>query len=224
MYYSDYLNTPEMIIAKSRDFISLTCSGCEKTFSNKKHQIQNKASKNYEVFCSRKCNDLSRRKRISVNCGTCNKQIECTPHTKLNSKSGEVFCSQTCSATYQNSHKSYGYRRSKLEVWLERKLKEQYPELIFVFNGKEVILSELDIYIPNLKLAFELNGIFHYEPIFGANQLDKIQNNDNRKFQACLEAGIELCIIDSSSQKHFTELSSQKYMNIITTIINTKLL
>jgi len=42
-----------------------------------------------------------------------------------------------------------------------------YPDLVIHFNKKDAINSELDIYIPSLKLAFELNGIFHYEPIFG---------------------------------------------------------
>ena len=91
-----------------------------------------------------------------------------------------------------------------------------------VFNSKEIINSELDIYLPKLKLAFELNGIFHYESIYGQNKLDQIQNNDNRKFQACLEQGIEICIIDSSQQKYFKKETSQKYLDIITNIINNK--
>ena len=73
-----------------------------------------------------------------------------------------------------------------------------------------------------MNLAFELNGIYHYEPIHGNDKLLKIQNNDNRKFQACLEQGIELCIIDSSQQKYFKKQSSEKYLNIISTIINNK--
>lgn len=98
-----------------------------------------------------------------------------------------------------------------------------YPNLLIYFNKKDAINSELDIYIPSLKLAFELNGIFHYEPIYGFNKLNQIQNNDSRKFQACLEQKIELCLIDSSKQKYFTEKSSQQYLDIITTIINSKL-
>lgn len=87
---------------------------------------------------------------------------------------------------------------------------------------KDTINGELDIYIPSLKLAFELNGIFHYEPIYNQLQLEKTQNNDQRKFQACLEKGIELCIIDVSKQKYFKESTSQQYLKIITDIINQK--
>ena len=88
-----------------------------------------------------------------------------------------------------------------------------------IFNGKDTINSELDIYIPSLKLAFELNGIFHYEPIYGKDKLQSIKNNDTRKFQACIEKGISLCIVDSSQQKRFSPKSSQKYLDIIVNII-----
>ena len=69
-------------------------------------------------------------------------------------------------------------------------------------------------------MAFELNGIFHYEPIYGEEKLDKIQNNDERKFAACREAGISLCIIDTSSQKYVKPNTSKKYLDIIIEIIN----
>lgn len=81
----------------------------------------------------------------------------------------------------------------------------------------------LDIYIPSLKLAFELNGIFHYKPIFGNDKLTKTQNNDNKKLQACLEQNIELCVIDVSSQKYFKQNTSQKYLDIIIDIIKQKI-
>jgi hypothetical protein len=84
-------------------------------------------------------------------------------------------------------------------------------------------MSELDIYIPSLKLAFELNGIFHYEPIFGNEKLNKIQKNDNNKFLKCQEKNISLCIIDTSSQKYFKEQTSKKILDIIINIINQHL-
>lgn len=71
-------------------------------------------------------------------------------------------------------------------------------------------------------MAFELNGIFHYEPIYGNDKLNQIQNNDNRKYQACLEHNIELCIIDTSYFKHFKEDKAKEFLNIISSIINLK--
>jgi hypothetical protein len=58
-----------------------------------------------------------------------------------------------------------------------------------------------------------------YEPIFGQNKLNQIQNNDNRKFQVCLEHGIELCLIDVSQLKYFKEQSAQKYLKLIVDVI-----
>jgi len=133
------------------------------------------------------------------------------------------FCSKSCSGKWNNAHKKHGTRRSKLEIWLEKQLPSLYPHFEFHFNRRDAINSELDIYIPDLCLAFELNGIFHYEPIFGPEKLASTQNNDERKFQACVEAGIELCIVDVSSQKYFKPKSSQKFLSIITSVINKKI-
>jgi len=97
------------------------------------------------------------------------------------------FCSSSCTAQYNAEGIKLGAaERSKLEKWIEPQLQDFYPELEFHFNRNDTINSELDIYIPSLKLAFELNGVFHYEPIFGAELLNKISNNDKRKFQAVL--------------------------------------
>ena len=76
---------------------------------------------------------------------------------------------------------------------------------------------------PSLKLAFELNGIFHYEPIYGDKKLNSTQNNDKRKFQACLEKQIELCVIDTSQLKYFKKSNAQKYLDIVVFLINKKL-
>lgn len=138
-------------------------------------------------------------------------------------ESGFCFCNKSCSARYSNAHKTTGTRRSKLEKWIELELKKRYPTLEIHFNKNEAISAELDIYIPSLKLAVELNGIFHYEPIFSEEKLEKIQNNDQRKLQACAERGISFCVIDTSSQKIFKEKTSLRFLEIITTLIDGKL-
>ena len=68
-----------------------------------------------------------------------------------------------------------------------------------------------------------MNGIFHYEPIYGENKFNQIQNNDNRKFQACLEKGIELCVIDTSGLKYFKPDNAKKYLDIIENILKLKM-
>jgi hypothetical protein len=131
--------------------------------------------------------------------------------------------SRSCAGTYNNAHKTHGYNRSKLELWLEKQLPILYPKIKFIFNERLTLGAELDIYIPELKLAFELNGIFHYEPIFGSNKLNEIQNRDQLKFKLCLENKIGLCVIDTSTQKYFKEESSRKYLKIITDIIDSEI-
>jgi hypothetical protein len=140
-----------------------------------------------------------------------------------NSKSGKAFCSLSCSVRYSNAHKLHGTTRSKLEAWIGEQLVLTYPLLEFHFNRKDTINSELDVYVPSLKLAFELNGIFHYEPIHGQYKLNGIQNNDQRKFQACLERGIEFCTIDTSGSKFFSPKKDIKYLEIIKRIVDQRL-
>lgn len=204
--------------ARSRDLVPLKCKICDGVFKKTKHYIQNKRQKH--DFCSKECMFKGQVKAQEVSCKQCNKLFK--KQFAQIKKSPNHFCSQSCAGTYNNTHKTSGNRVSKLEKWLQIQLPHILPDLEFHFNRKDAINSELDIYIPSLKLAFELNGIFHYEPIYGQEQLSKIQNNDNRKFQACLERGIELCVIDTSKEKYFKESNSEKYLAIILQIMSKK--
>lgn len=213
-------------LAKSAELLPCECYYCGKTFGQPKCYIQSRQASGRlgaGNFCSIKCSNDSKRTKIDVICSNCGEPFKKSQFESSKSKSGNHFCSSSCAATYNNTHKTKGNRRSKLEIYLEKKLKACYPELKMDFNKSDAINSELDIYIPSLKLAFVLNGIFHYEPIFGQDKLNEIKNNDNRKLQACVEREIEFCIIDTSRQKYFKEESSQKFLTIITTIINKKL-
>jgi hypothetical protein len=210
----------------NKNTIKTKCKCCNSEMTIPLSQYKNSESGNN--FCSRSCNATYNspqriyNSRIKTNCKNCNKEINVIFSVHKKSKSGNHFCSQSCAGTYNNTHKTKGNRRSKLEKYLEEQLILLYPDLEILFNDKNIINSELDIYISEFKVAFELNGIFHYEPIYGQKTLGNIQNNDNRKFQACLEKSIELCIIDTSQQKYFKEESSQKYLNIIKIIIDSK--
>ena len=199
--------------------VKIYCSTCGNNTTISLRRYNRSKKRCYKnSYCSKLCQNKGQETKKEVTCLNC-KSLFLKWVNQIKRLSNH-FCSSSCSATYNNKHKKYGIRRSKLEVWLENQLTNLYLDLKFCFNQKDTINSELDIYIPSLKLAFELNGIFHYEPIYGQEKLDKIQNNDHCKFQACSEAGISLCIIDTSQQKYFKPATSQKYLDIIIGIID----
>jgi hypothetical protein len=212
----------ELLNGRCSDLIPIKCDICSKIYSKQQKFVKSrfKLYPNAKHHCSLECTSKAFSRKIEVSCKQCGKSF--LKRTKQLKKSPNSFCSCSCAATFNNSHKKYGYRRSKLEKFLEEKLVVLYPSLEFHFNRKDAINSELDIFIPSLSLAFELNGIFHYEPIYGNDQLQSIQNNDKRKFQACLERKIELCIIDTSSLSYFKPANAQKYLDIVCNIVNSK--
>jgi hypothetical protein len=200
---------------------TLTCKKCKKVFKRLLSHFNIKTMTN--EFCSNKCASLSKKKAKVVICKYCQTSFEKQLCEIKKSKSGNHFCSKSCAAKYNNAHKTTGTKVSKLELWLQKKLDSIYPNIEILYNDKTTINSELDIYIPSLQLAFELNGIFHYEPIFGKDKLMSIQENDNNKYALCLEHQIDLCIIDTTSQKRFTEKSSIKFLDIVKSIIEKRL-
>jgi hypothetical protein len=214
--------------SRLKGFLELRCDVCNRDFVRTKKNIQTNCKKGYNLHC---CSSLCTSKlahigkgdngRVDIVCKNCSKVVSKKYHEANRVKNS--FCSQSCSAIYFNATKKFDCRVSKLEKWLQSKLTEAYPNICFLFNKREAINSELDIYIPELKLAFELNGIFHYEPIYGSDTLERTRNNDDRKFQACAECGISLCVIDSSKQRYFKESTSWVYFDIIKNIIDQKM-
>jgi hypothetical protein len=213
----------ELVHAKSNQKLPLECEFCSQQFYLPVKKIKQGIKRNTLKFCSQKCSHASNTKLINTSCGWCYRHIIVENKEQKKSKSGKNFCSKSCTAKYRNAHKSTGTRRSKLELWIEIQLQQLFPYLTIEYNKTDAINSELDIYIPSFKLAFELNGIFHYEPIYGQDKLASIKNNDERKFQACLERGIELVIIDTSSMTYFKPKGAEIYLSIIKQITDRKL-
>ena len=200
---------------KSRALVPIECEECHLIFYKPKHKTQ---ARKYR-FCSHICHNLSKTTKKYLECVVCGKHYYRVPSQIL--KSSNSFCSHACVAYYNNTHKTYGTQRSKLEVYLEQQIEQHYPQLHCLYNNKEVIGSELDFYFPTLRLAIELNGITHYEPIYGTDRLEKSQNNDKQKAIKCNELGIEFCSVDSSACSHLNQKQKDKYWALVKDIIDS---
>jgi len=204
--------------AKSRELIPLECEKCNQVFYRAKHHIQARTQR----FCSTTCAHETRNLQQDVVCLNCNHTFKKRLYQLI--KYPNHFCSSACSATWNNKHKTYGTRRSKLEVYLQQQIEQSYPYLRCLYNDREIIGSELDFYFPTLKLAIELNGIIHYEPIYGLDKLERIQDNDKQKAIRCYELGIEFCTIDSSTCLNITKGQKEKYWSIVHSLIDSIIL
>lgn len=186
---------------------SLREKGSYKCLICKNLGIKEKGKKPYICFCvmCKNCNNFFSKPRIRIS-------------DYINN-----FCSHSCSAQWNNLNKKYGIRRSKLEIFIENEIKTRFPNFIIECNKKDVIGSELDFYFPQIKLAIEINGKFHYKPVFGIEKLRKIQSNDNNKITKCKNENIQLVIIDSSPMNRFNLLDAQVYTNSILNLIMIKI-
>lgn len=207
--------------SRYKDPLSLKCFYCHKAFSTSKKSIADSLRKvgKPPKFCSRNCVSLSERKREIVSCKECNRLFEKTPFEIK--KSSNHFCGHSCHCTYLNRHKKFGIRRSKLEHFIENQINKDFPNLCILYNDRTTLGLELDVYVPSLALAIEFNGVFHYQPIFGVEKLNKIRNNDFKRKVLCKNLDITLHSIDISSIKHFNNSLGFEIYEIVRNIIDS---
>ena len=70
---------------------------------------------------------------------------------------------------------------------------------------------ELDIYVPNLKIAFEYQGQQHFKPIKawgGERALNELQERDKKKAEICFNQGVKLIAVD-----HTEPLTEEHILN-----------
>lgn len=202
----------EFKTAKCKDRLPMRCLVCGETFYQLKSLIQQqlKSKPSTNRFCSLKCMGINNRvTKVVCKCDQCGKKIEKLP-SRL-SESGKVFCSKSCNTIYYNLHKHTGSSRSKLEVFLEQELPKIFPDLEIQYNDRELCNGlELDLYIPSLHIAFELNGPVHYHPFYGKTieereqKYSDIHRKDIEKQRMCNEKRIDLYIIDVRQYKYAT--------------------
>lgn len=203
-----------------KDYITVYCDECNNSFKKKysfiKYSITHKADAT--AFCSLTCRSAFKsRPREEYQCETCSIKFM-RPIYGRDSK--QKFCNQSCAATYNNIHKCYGFRRSKLEKFIENELSALYPNLEILYNDRKLLGLEIDISIPSLKLAIEINGPTHYFPIYGQSIYDKIKAKDTLKAQHCLDKQIRLTVIDVTDMKVHNLKQSRVYLKQICDLIS----
>ncbi len=172
---------------------------------------------------------ISKTVKYKYNCVQCKKEILRTEYelSKKKNKNGLVFCSRSCRMTHQNLNnpKKYSCRKSKAEIYLFELIKRDFPNLIVLENDRTILKSklEIDLFIPEFKLAIELNGPVHYLPIYGEDRLKKCQNRDLLKQQEIHQIGLALIAIDISrlnSKKKTQQFLDEYYISHIKPILN----
>ena len=84
----------------------------------------------------------------------------------------------------------------------------KHPEIIYPRTGRKL---ELDIFIPDRKLAIEIQGAQHYRPAWGGQEeFENIKKRDRFKRKSCKQLNIRLIEIRDDewdgSVEHFIEL------------------
>jgi len=77
------------------------------------------------------------------------------------------------------------YSNSGYEIQLQNFIKENYKNNI-IYNNRYLISKELDIYLPDLKLAFEFNGLYWH------SEVNKENDYHLNKTELCEKQGIQL--------------------------------
>jgi very-short-patch-repair endonuclease len=200
----------------------VNCRNCAKETIKSTGRYNESIKNGWNFFCSIQCRYSFQEKGREFLCAWCSKSINKTP-AQIRKTKNNVFCSKSCGARFNNRNKQTGTRRSKLECYLEHELRLNFPFLNFSCNTNEPIGSELDFYFPELKLAIELNGILHYQPIYGSVKLNRIQSIDKIKSNKCAKAEIKLCIIDVSKETHLTQKIKEKNWKIVKELVTSHL-
>lgn len=198
--------------------LSVKCDYCGNTFQKLTQYVNENIKLKHKNFCTRSCFNANKNTQIDCLCAQCSNPIKVMQAVFKKSKTKRFYCNSSCAATYNNTHKKHGTRRSKLEIFIENNLKLDFPTLDLLFNDKTAIESEIDVFCPSLRLAVEINGIIHYEPIYGDKVYNRTINRDKQKILICAEKGIELIIINSSKQSYVNDKTCRVYYDEVKNI------
>lgn len=185
---------------KAKDHVPLRCKACANQFTAVKCAVQvalkGKGSHTLDS-CSRACAGQLKAKAPNVTCQQCGKAFRKFPGEIK--KSPLHFCSMSCACRYNNQHNRHGkIKRSKAEKHLEKLIRHDFPDLSLSVNNRTLLASglEIDLLLPTLAIAIELNGPCHYWPIYGAEKLASVQRFDAQKQSELAQLKYQLLTFD----------------------------
>ncbi len=83
-------------------------------------------------------------------------------------------------------------------------------------------MFEIDICLPNDSIAIEVDGITHYDGIYGDKQFKRVCKSDKNKNQILLNAGFMVIRVKDMSSKHSRTVCTRATDQIISLISNPK--
>jgi len=135
-------------------------------------------------------------------CDKCNKEYEIGKKAFYTRFELNTIMCTICNPI--NSFSNSGY-----EIQLQDFIKENYLGNIILNNRKIIYPYELDIYLPDLKLAFEFNGLFWH------NEISKNDNYHLNKTELCEQQGIYLIHIYEDEWIYKKEIVKSKILNLL---------
>jgi very-short-patch-repair endonuclease len=105
---------------------------------------------------------------------------------------------------------------SKLEQYLITGLIPCYkvqPHAEFLIENEQM---HIDILLPDVKIAIEVDGPTHFKPLYGEERLQRVQEKDNRKNGMLVQNGYKVIRL----RNHFKHESDVKRRQLLQTLLN----
>lgn len=207
------------------------CLICASSRRKEKMTLYSKNRDQEKVLARRSSGNLKRRllrySRIELNlCMECGRSRERSDISKCNYCHG---LASVRSLTYCRKHGMLPAGNSKPEQMTYDVLKS-ITDLEIIRNTRKYIKSpisnsslELDIFIPDLMFAIEVDGPMHRMPCYGQKRLDAQILNDSIKDQQCAALGIYLLRIntDDITSENFIRTILSQAIGIVIAIRNS---
>lgn len=177
------------------------------------HVVNRKQINRIKVIKTKK-EIIKKSKKIPLiiwNCPVCNKELKLRPCDIKKRK----YCSGKCRNIINNQ--SLSGSTSIAEKMLQEALTINFPNLKIMYNDRKILNGlELDVYIPELNMGIEWNGIYHYRKVREDNSLERTIIKDKYKIKKCFELKIKLIVIkDLTSNKKFIREEIKKIIKYV---------